>query len=230
MRLGTRLLSASFLGLGALQAPAQTLPRQAAPLPWVDAIAPGWELVGEGKALSAPPPPDLPKEASLRMTLRPDGSLRVVDARGTVRASLGLPGRPLKAWRDGGHPLPLPGPWRFTDQSPLQARRVDALVGGPDGREGLAGLAWFLDDGEACVTVLHPATGGCLHLRLPEGEAFDLAFHPDHLELRDGGPVGPRTAPRRWTLAWVKLLPHLGKLMPPAHIFRGTALSPFPRE
>lgn len=224
MRLGSLILTA------AAAAQAQVVPGQAAPLPWVEAISPPWDLLAEGAAASPPSPPAPPADASLRVTLRVDGSLRVVDPRGTLRASLGLPGRIIRAWRDGGTPLSLPGPWRFPGRTPLLQGRVERLLGGADPRAGLAGLAWFLDDGERCLTVVHPATGGALHLRLPEGEAFDLAFFPDHLELRDGSPGGPRVSARRWSLPWILLVPYLGRLIPGAPPARGTALVPFPRE
>lgn len=224
MRLGP-----SFLIAGALLE-AQAVPRQAQPLPWEAAPMPAWEWVSGGEAQAPPAPLSEGQSGPLRLGLTPDGRLRVVDAQGTVRMSLGLPGRPARAWRDGGRVLEGVGPWAFPDRTPLQARRVEALLGAGDGRPGLEGLAWFLDDGERVVTVVHPATGRVVFLRLPEGEGFTLAFHPQHLELLEVPEPGGRIQGRRWRLPWLLLLPHLAGLLPAGPPARGTALVPFPRE
>lgn len=217
-----------FLTLGTLLG-AQAVPRQVQPLPWEAAPTPAWVLVPEAEVPDPVTPLPEGRGGPLRLGLTSEGRLRVVDARGTVRLSLGLPGRPGRAWRDGGRPLEGPGPWAFPDQTPLQGRKVEALLAGGDARPGLEGLAWFLDDGERCLTLVHPATGRAAFLRLPEGEGFTLSFHPGHLELREGAP-GARTPGRRWRLPWLLLLPHLGTLLPAGPPSRGTALVPFPRE
>lgn len=204
-----------------------TLTAQIPKLPWEDALLPPWISQAEGPIQEPLPPPVASDGKGLSLDLRPDGRLRIADRKGTLHLSMGLPGRPRRVWRDGGRPLEPTGRWDFPEQTPFSDRRVSQLLTAQDPRSALSGLLWILDDGERRLTVVHPATAKVLFLRLPEGESPDLAFFPDHLELRARTEGGPR----RWSIPWPALLPHLARLGPtPKSPPRGTALQPYPRE
>lgn len=245
MRLATLLLIGCLAsGFLAAQDPAAST----AALPWKAAAALPWQLVEAGPA--PPPFTAAPTQTVLDLTVRldADGALRVTDATGLIRLRAGLPGRPLRAWRDWGIPVPDPtAPMRFPGRTPLQQGIGSMPVGTADFRAGLEGLLWILDDDEAYLTVVHPATAQVVHLPMPGGQNLALALHPDRLEVRER-PVqaGPRqTGPDQpvpdargpasdmaWTLHWVALLPQfiqLGKDSAAGRP-RGTALAPFPRE
>ncbi len=224
MRLVAPLLSA-LLGVAAgAQAPRT--------LPWEGQPTPQWQGLFEEPA-DSPPPPAPAGPVFLGVRLGPDGALRVVDGRGVVRLRAGLPGRPLRVWRDGG--LPVSRPWAripFPAAAP-NPLFTSAFWSQADPRRGLAGLLWIQDDGERTLSLVHPATGKVAFLPLPEGVGVDLAFLPAGLvaverPAEGSGPVG---RVRRWLLPWVALVPVLARLAPPAEAPRaGTALDPFPRE
>lgn len=221
-------LGALFLTLAALAAP--TLAAQGRqPLPWEGLQPLDWQAgpaVAAAEAPHAAPPSSGPMEALLSV----DGTLRIQDARGIIRLQTGLPGRPLKAWRDGGLPLPAPsGAWRFPTDSPLSQGLGGLLWGAADFRPFLRGLLWIIEDGEAVLTVAHPATARVIHLPLPPGRDLHLAFLPDRLEV-SAGEVD-RGAPRRWSIPWIGLLPRLAALGPQAGPTKaGSALAPFPKD
>lgn len=203
------------------------LSAQVPQLPWEDALLPPWISQSEGSTQEPSPPPAASAGKELSLDLRPDGRLRIADRKGTLRLSMGLPGRPRRVWRDGGQPLEPMGRWDFPDKTPFSERGIAQLLTAPDPRSALWGLFWVLDDGERRLTVVHPATAKVLFLRLPEGESPDLAFFPDHLEFRARTEGGPR----RWSLPWAALLPHLARLGPTLKLPpRGTALQPYPSE
>ena len=223
MRLATLFLTGA-LGLSA-QVPGG--------LPWKGMTALPWQMEEEG-----PPSPvtATPTQSyfALKVRVAQDGEIRITDDKGLIRMKLGLPGRPLKAWRDWGTPIPdLTVPLPFAARSPLQ-RGIGALpVGAPDFRPALEGLLWILDDDETILTVIHPATSQVAYLPLPGGEDLSLSFHPGHLEVREGAAKGgSKQPPTAWSLNWMALLPqfiHLGQDAA-ANRPRGTALQPFPRE
>lgn len=219
------LIALAWLPLNA-QGQAEGTPR-APRLPWEDANLPPWIAEPEGPAVDPPTSPGVTGENLLTLTLAPDGRIRVADRKGTLRMSLGLPGRPRRVWRDGGRPLESTGKWPFPDRTPLSERQIAQLLTGADPRVALTGLLWVLDDGERRLTVVHPATGRVLFLRLPEGEDPELAFFPDHLELRArAGDVL-----RRWSIPWAALMPHLARLgLAPFSGPKGTAFQPFPKD
>lgn len=201
-------------------------------LPWVPPAPLPWR-----SALPEPPPEPLPPRplegAALQVMVSPDGSLRLADGRGVVRLRAGLPGRPLRAWRDGGVPLAPPhGTWTFPAATPL-SRGLGALpLRGGDFRPALEGLLWILDDGDPCLTVLHPATGRILHLALPVGERVGIAFYPDRLGVHPLATSVARDTPNLcWSLPWMSLLPQLLQLARPQPLPPpGGALRPFPQD
>ena len=146
----------------------------------------------------------------------------------------GLPGRPLRAWRDWGTPIAdLTLPMRFPTRSPLQRGIGGMLLGTPDFRPALEGLLWILDDGENYLAVIHPATGQMAYLPLPSAENLSLAFYPDRLVLQEGPSAEhPKGGPDTWSLHWLALLPQFIQLGKDAGFnrARGTALAPFPKE
>ncbi|HLO68619.1 MAG TPA: hypothetical protein VK188_16460, partial [Holophaga sp.] len=161
----------------------------------------------------------------LQVRIAADGVVRVVDGRGMIRLRLGLPGRPLRAWRDGGRPVEdLSAIQAFGTEPPL-ARGLGALpVGAPDFRPALEGLLWILCDDGRTLTVVLPATTRVVYLPLPTLEGRELTFHPDRLEMREPGAGC-------WSLPWLTLLPQfiqLGQAGPARST--GTALVPFPRD
>lgn len=224
MRLVAPLLSALLGGAAAAQAPRI--------LPWEGQPAPQWQGLFEAPVDSPPPQAEV-QPAFLRVQVGADGALRVVDGRGVIRLRAGLPGRPLRVWRDGG--VPVPAPWTAiafpaTAPNPLFSA---AFWAQEDPRRGLAGLLWIQDDGERMVSLVHPATGKVAFLPLPEGVGVDLGFLPAGLLAVERPAEGslPAGRVRRWLLPWVALVPILARLAPPAEAPRvGTALVPFPRE
>ena len=223
MRLGARIL---------ILAASAGLPLAAqgrAPLPW-ERVAPlAWQA--ESWAAAAPTQGlPAPSAGSMSLHLSGDGTLRVSDARGLIRLQTGLPGRPLRAWRDGGIPVePVSGVWRFPADSPLSQGLGGLHWIAEDFRPFLAGLFWVLEDGEGFLSVVHPATGRIIHLPLPPGRDLRIRFLPDRLEVAAGDVEAG--APRQWSLAWMALLPRLAALGPqPAPAKAGTALLPFPKD
>lgn len=173
----------------------------------------------------------------ITVKLSADGTLRIVGAKGVRRLRLGLPGRPLRAWRDGGIPLDLTTlqstnqSWRFPIDTPL-AKGIHALPwGDEDFRNALSGLLWILDDGEHFLTVVHPATARVVFLPLPTGQDFSIRMAPGYLELLENPNEGSSSAPRRWSLPWLALLPQFAKLARPEESpAPATALLPFPKD
>ena len=227
MRLAILFLSA------ALAATAQTPSRE---LPWAAARALPWTPgpTAPPQARSTPDPEPAPQPQPLTVTLSQDGALRVSDDKGTILLRLGLPGRPLKLWRDDGTPLAPDTPsLRFPAHTPLLAGIGGLRLGSADFRPALEGLLWILDDDERVITVVHPATARVAYLPLPGGRDLTLVFHPDRLELQKPLPGPPPHLDEvSWSLPWLALLPQfiqLGQAKPrPAK--EGTALLPFPKE
>jgi hypothetical protein len=182
------------------------------------------------RATQAIPTAPEPSTGPVMARLAADGTLKVSDAQGVIRLHAGLPGRPLKAWRDGGIALAQPsGLWAFPADSPLSKGLGGLRWCSDDFRPFLRGLLWILDDGEGFLTVVHPATARLIHLPLPPGEELDLHFFPDRLEVVAGKVV--KGAPRQWSIPWMGLLPRLAGLGPrPDPSKAGTALSPFPNN
>lgn len=220
--------------LGALFLTAATLLAQSPrPLPWEPPAALPWRAAPPEEPPEPMPSPEPAPGPLLKVELREDGALRIVDAKGVIRVRAGLPGRPVKAWRDGGTPLsPAHGSWAFPAQTPL-SRGVGALpIGKGDFRPGLQGLLWILDDGEQCLTVVHPATGRIAHLALPGGEHLGIAFYPDRLGVQQlATSVALEQARPCWSLSWLSLLPQMLQLAQPLPAPPpGTALRPFPHD
>jgi len=200
-------------------------------LPWDKTPTLPWRSVPIETLRPVEPLP--PSAGPLRVILDADGTLRMVDAKGIIRLRTGLPGRPLKVWRDGGILLKdSSGSWFFPTQSPLRSGIGAMPLGQADFRPGLQGLLWILDDEERILTVLHPATSRLAYLALPEGTALDLLFLPDQLVVQQGGDRERSRRPRSaWTLPWLSLLPQfilLGTPLPAPP--PGSALVPFPKE
>lgn len=204
-------------------------------LPWDAQPEPPWRA---GERSPAPPPPPssapAPRSASKRVVhLSPHGVLKILDERGLVLLRQGLPGRPLRLWRDAGIPVELTGfPCDFPGETPLSRGAEGMILEGGDFRPNLHGLLWILDDGGRQLTVVHPATGQVAFLPLPGGRDQELILYPDHLEVRDTPPEpGNRMETPCWSVPWVGLLPQLLKLStPPPAPPPGTALIPFSRE
>lgn len=220
-------LGALFLTLAALSAP-KLAAQGRQPLPWEGLQPLDWQAA-PGVAAAIPyeaRPSSGPVEARLTV----DGTLSLRDARGIIRLQTGLPGRPLKAWRDGGLPLPAPtGTWSFPTDSPLSQGLSGLLWGAADFRPFLRGLLWVLEDGEAVLSVVHPATARAIHLPLPPGRDLHLTFLSDRLEV--GAGEVDKGAPRRWSIPWMGLLPRLADLGPqPGPARTGSALAPFPKD
>ena len=222
MRLGALLLTA------ALAAPplAAQAPRV---LPWEQALPLPWQPAPRRQAEADPPPP-APSSGPLSLQVAADGTVRVVDGRGLVRLLAGLPGRPLRVWRDGGIPLRPPvGTWSFPAETPLRQGLGALRWCAEDFRPFLKGLCWVMEDGEGYLAVIHPATGRIIYLPLPSGEDLTLRFLPERLEVvsRGADPGGSV----RWSIPWIGLLPRLAALGPqPGPTHRGTALVPFPQD
>lgn len=236
MRLGTLLLSAAALaaapGPRPAQAPAATSPDRPA-LPW-ERVAPlawqaePWVAAPDLAPVATPAPAE--RTGAMTATLSGDGTLRLSNARGLIRLQEGLPGRPLRAWRDGGTRLASPsGAWGFPADSPLAQGLGNLRWCAGDFRPFLQGLLWVLEDGEGFLTVVHPATARVIHLPLPPGRELEIRFLPDCLQVAAGDVE--KGAPRQWSIPWMGLLPRLAALGPhPDPPKVGTALAPFPRE
>lgn len=223
MRLGTLLLTAATLVAVPLGAQAHPL------LPWERVMPLPWQPAPRAAPEPEGPEPT-PSDGPLRVQVTPDGTVRVVDGRGLVRLQEGLPGRPLRVWRDGGLPLePAMGTWRFPAETPLGQGLGALRWCATDFRPFLQGLCWVMEDGEGLLAVIHPATGRSIYLPLPPGRDLSLRFLPDRLEVV-AGRAEPGGA-SRWVLPWIGLLPRLAGLAPrPDTGPKGTALAPFPHE
>lgn len=175
-------------------------------LPWEQAARLPWQPLDRVPAGVAPPTG--PSAGGLTVRLDADGTLRVLEGKGLRRLLVGLPGRPVRAWRDGGIPLEAPfGAWTFPEDTPLSHGLGALAWEAEDLRPSLQGLLWVLEDGENHLTVLHPATGRLVHLPLPPGDFHEVGFQKDRLVVRTGG------RPPAWSLPWVALMPafiHLG--------------------
>lgn len=246
MRLGSPDLA--MLACAAILA-APVAAQERLPLPWEAAPTVSWraglgsqadpavsgavEKAGPGAAMA----PKTSGEGPITVKLSADGTLRIADSKGVRHLRVGLPGRPLRAWRDGGLPLDLTplesgkGLWRFPADT-LLAKGIQALPwGGEDFREALKGLLWILDDGEHFITLVHPATKRIAYLPLPNGQDFNLRMTPGYLELLENPSQGSSGAPRRWSLPWLALLPQFAGLARPEETpVPGTALQPFPKD
>lgn len=232
MRLGALLLSAGLLPAVPPQAPPEARVRS---LPWeVHRSLPPWTARPEEEA--AEPPPLAPVQGGRRertVVLSRDGSLRLLDRRGRILLRLGLPGRILRLYRDGGVEVdPGTGRLDFPAPTPLSGGAAGLPWGAEDFRPGLAGLLWIVDEGERVLTVVHPATAQVQYLALPPLSEPDLRFHPDRLELVErGGAFEGRSSRRRWGLPWTGLLPQLLELAKPRPgVRQGTAFEPFPKD
>ncbi len=223
MRLGTLLLIAAALAAPPLRAQGRPV------LPW-ERLAPlDWQA-GPALVREAAPWTAQPSTGPVVATVTADGTLQIIDAQGLIRLRTGLPGRPLKAWRDGGLSLPVAaGAWRFPLDAPMSQGLGGLQWAAEDFRPFLRGLLWVLEDGEGFLTVVHPATATLVHLPLPPGRNLQLRFLPDRLEVSAGSV--DKGAPRQWSLPWIGLLPRLAALGPhPDPVKPGTALVPFPKE
>jgi len=201
-------------------------------LPWKAAPALPWQLGEAGPAPAGLAAPTAPASADLTVRLAADGALRITDGKGLIRLRTGLPGRPLRVWRDWGVPVADPlAPMVFDRRTPLGRGIGGMLVGAPDFRLALEGLLWILDDDEGYLAVVHPATARVVYLPLPGGQNLALAFHPDHLELRER-PAAARPGGAAWDLPWLALLPQFIQLGQAGADSRGqgTALAPFPKD
>lgn len=217
MRLVPFFLSLS-LGLAA-QSPSGGLPwSSASPLPWqaVDCTP------------DSPPPPGQPSRGPLVVQISVEGALRILDEQGVILLRTGLPGRPIRFWRDGGFPVdPAPAP--TFPRSSLIGQGVGRLpMGTPDFRENLKGLFWILCDDGKILTVIHPATARVAYLPLPGGRDQQIHFRPDALDVTQEARPGSKEC---WSVPWMALIPHLihlGMESPASHP-TGTALDPYPR-
>ena len=223
MRLGTLLLTGAALA-------AQGLIAQGHPaLSWERVSPLDWQ-VGPGSPPANTLADPVASTGPLEARVTGDGTLSLRDARGIIRLKTGLPGRPLKAWRDGGCPLASPsGAWSFPADTPLSQGLGGLRWVAEDFRPFLRGLLWILEDGEGFLTVVHPATARIEYLPLPPGRDLRLRFLPDRLEVAAGDV--DRGAPRQWSIPWIGLLPRLAALGPHADRTKpGTALVPFPKD
>ncbi|MBI4913178.1 MAG: hypothetical protein HY823_10605 [Acidobacteria bacterium] len=222
MRLVSLLLTAA--AVLAAQAPRR--------LPWEGLPPLPWQELSEELGVEAPPMARPLPRGPIRVSLRTEGSLRVLDRRGIVRLRTGLPGRPMRLWRDAG--LPLPGPWKDLPfgEDPGGMWRSAGLVREGDPRDLLAGFLWILDDSGRFLSLVHPATAQVAFLPLPEAEEPTLVFRTAGLALQEPpGAEGSGGRGRRWLLPWMALLPAFMRLEAPAETPRpGTALQPYPRE
>ena len=222
MRLGT-----FFLTLG-LTVAAQQPPKA---LPWASARALPWDaepcIPANGPALA-------PVQTALPLSVRvsQDGAIRIIDDKGSLRLRMGLPGRPLKFWRDWGIPLELSAsPLAFPAHTPLLGGIGALPVGSADFRPALEGLLWILDDDEKVITLIHPATARVVYLPLPGGRNLSLLFLPDKLEVQEN-PVAADAPATCWSIPWLALLPQFIQLgqLPNRHRNEGTVMLPFPKE
>lgn len=221
------------LPLSGLLVAVPALAQAARSLPWEGLPPAFWQGLVEDLPEPTAPAAGRARPPARWVRVTADGTLRVVDARGVVRLRSGLPGRPLRVWRDGGVPVAAPWeriPFPTMAEHPLFS---GAFWSGADPRAGLDGLLWIQDDGERVLSLVHPATSKVAFLPLPGPPGLVLAFHREGLvavEEEAADPVaGSRR--RRWILPWIGLAPVLARLAPPAEAPRsGTALQPFPKE
>lgn len=199
-------------------------------LPWASPYQPTWRSCDSQEEPSPIPLPALLGEGGIKVSLDTYGVLKLEDARGIIRLRMGLPGRPLKAWRGAGIPMPLESfPCRMPDHSPL-SRGEGAGTG--DFRLSMSGLLWILDDSEHLVTVVHPATLRVVFIPLPGQGSVNLKWYPDHLQVQE---VALGSASRQgslcWSVPWAGLLPQFLYLASsPPKLPQGTALHPYPSE
>ncbi|HEX4845221.1 MAG TPA: hypothetical protein VFV26_03320 [Geothrix sp.] len=226
MRLGALFLTSAALMAAPPAAPAA---QRRHVLPWEGVPPLAWQAESWLPPSAVPGPP-VPSQGPMAVHLTGDGTLRISDARGLIRLLAGLPGRPLRAWRDGGVPLdPVVGAWGFPTDSPLSQGLGGLHWSAGDFRPFLRGLLWVLEDGEGFLTVVHPATARMIHLPLPQGRDLRIRFLPDRLEVAAGDVE--KGAPRQWSTPWMGLLPRLAALGPhPDSPKSGTALAPFPKD
>ncbi len=222
-------LGALFLSLLAVNSALPLAAQARQPMPWGTAPALAWRVgLGTGDEPLDPPPAARGGPFTIKISL--DGTLRLLGPKGLRHLRLGLPGRPMRAWRDAGIPLNLAdGVWHFLADTPLAAGFQALPWGAEDFRPALQGVMWILDDGERYLTMVHPATARVVYLPLPTGQDFSLRMTPAYLELVE--LPGEGGAPRRWSLPWLALLPQFARLAKPEEIAApGTALQPFPKN
>lgn len=224
MRLGTLFLT--IAAVAAAQTPGS--------LPWATARALPWTAIPCAPPQASPSPRPTLTAFPLTVQVSQDGALRINDDKGILRLRMGLPGRPMKMWRDWGIPVdPAAMPLRFPASTPLSGGIGALPVGSSELRAALEGLLWILDDDEKLITLVHPATARAVFLPLPGGRNLTLVFHPDRLEVRNA-PTDAKV-PREdgcWSIPWVALLPQFIALgQESAHLRpEGTVLLPFPKE
>ena len=222
MRLGSLFLTGAALAAPSLAAQGRPA------LPWEKVLPLDWQA-GGGVSREEPLPGLEASTGPVEANLTGDGTLSIRDARGIIQLRTGLPGRPLKAWRDGGLPLAsATGAWRFPAESPLCQGLGGLQWTAKDFRPFMRGLLWILEDGEGFLTVVHPATARAVHLPLPPGRDLQLRFLADRLEVVAGDV--DKGAPRQWSIPWMGLLPRLVALgSRPDPSKAGTALAPYPK-
>ena len=223
MRLVALILSALLA-----QAPVQGQGK----LPWDSAAALPWKAGDCDAAAPAPVPSAKAEGGPIQVRLTPDGALRVSNDRGMLFLRTGLPGRPLRIWRDGGVPVAdMAAPLFFPRESPISKGIGGIPVGSQDFRPALAGLLWILSDDEKILTVILPVTGRVAYLPMPGGQDFQLVFRPDSLEVREQH-ASVQTGEQCWSLPWLALLSQFIQLGQdnPANRPSGTALLPFPKS
>jgi hypothetical protein len=171
---------------------------------------------------------------NLTVHLSEDGTVRVNDDKGLRRLRMGLPGRPLKLWRDWGTPLePSSRALLFSGRTPLLGGIGALPIEAADFRPALEGLLWILDDDEKVITVIHPATGRVVFLPLPGGRNITLVFHPGSLEIQPAVPSPDgRKETSSWSVPWLALLPQFIQLGQQIPHYRpeGTVLLPYPKD
>jgi len=219
-------LVALLLSAGAVLAQVPQVGKGPRTLPWQSGATPPWQPLDAvpGSVVDALPPSTGP----VTVKVSQDGTVEVWSGAGVRTLRFGLPGRPRKAWRDGGVPLPgIGSAWAFPATDPLSNGLGGLDWNAGDFRASLSGLLWILEDGDRVLTVVHPATAQVAFLPLPRGDAFELAFEPNRLVLKTGTAMEGR--PQAWALPWLALLPQFARLGPPSTPPPlGTALKPFP--
>ena len=229
MRLGALFLIGAALAAAPPPPASDAAAQGRQPLPWEHVAPLAWQAEPWVPPAAVPGPPAA-SQGTMAVHVSGDGTLRISDARGLVLLLTGLPGRPLRAWRDGGVPLEAAsGAWGFPVDSPLSQGMGGLRWCADDFRPFLRGLLWVLEDGEAFLTVVHPATARVIHLPLPPGRDLRVRFLPDRLEVAAGDVE--KGASRQWSIPWMGLLPRLAALGPqPVPPKVGTALAPFPKD
>ncbi len=223
MRLGALILIVAALTAPSLMAQGHH------PLPWEQIPPLDWQA-GPAATGAETPSVQEPSTGPVSARVTGDGTLQIRDARGIIRLQTGLPGRPFKAWRDGGLPLPAAtGTLLFPADGPMNQGLGGLQWAAKDFRPFLRGLLWILEDGEGFLTVVHPATARAVYLPLPPGRDLQLRFLADRLEVT--AAQVDKGAPKQWSIPWMGLLPRLAALGPLPHPAKvGTALAPFPKE